>query len=155
MNPAKRGILIVGLGNPLMGDDGVGIYVIRRLPELPVPEWVKIVDCGTDVLKIMTYLGEQKLVVFIDAVDGAAKPGTIFRMNKSQLFAFKGISKSAHMLSVIDSLKLLDKMNAMFQRVEIDFFGIQPERVVRQDNLSPGVQQSADNVIRTIRSIYR
>ena len=154
MNSAKRNLLVVGLGNPLMGDDGVGIYVIRQLAVSPLPQHVQVADCGTDVLKLMTYLEEQNLVVFIDAMDGAAQPGTIFRMNKSQLFGFNGTSKSAHMLSVIDSLKLLDKMHEAFGKAEIDFFGIQPERVARQDGLSESVQQSADKVIQIIRSAY-
>lgn len=154
MNSAKRNLLVVGLGNPLMGDDGVGIYVIRQLAVSPLPQHVQVADCGTDVLKLMTYLEEQNLVVFIDAVDGAAQPGTIFRMNKSQLFGFNGTSKSAHMLSVIDSLKLLDKMHEAFGKAEIDFFGIQPESVARQDGLSESVQQSADKVIQIIRSAY-
>ncbi len=154
MNNPGRKILIIGVGNPLLADDGVGVYVIDELKKIPVPENVKLADCGTDVLKLLSFLEDEDIIVIVDAVDGKRDAGTIFHFNKEETLKFPGESKSAHLISVIDSLRLLEKVNPLFQKARLDFFGIQPLKVEMESQLSEPVKTSADKVISEIKDKY-
>ncbi len=154
MKREKKNILIVGLGNPLVGDDGVGIYIIRHLQRLSLPTGVKVIDCGTDVLKILSHIEGQERIILIDAVDGKQPPGTVYRFSKDNLLNFNGVSKSAHLISVTDSLRLLEKLNPDFQKAEVEMIGIQPARVEIGNRLSPSVEEAAQKVIRELADKY-
>jgi len=154
MKRGKKNILIVGLGNPLMGDDGVGIFIINHLQRLSLPPYLKIVDCGTDILKILSHIEGQEQVILIDAVDWKHQPGTVYHFDKNELLNFSGESKSAHLISVIDSIRLLEKLNPDFQKAEVEMIGIQPERISISNHLSPPVEKAASEVIQKIKDNY-
>ena len=72
-------ILIAGVGNRLMGDDGFGPRVIDLLSSAPLPENVEARDIGTAGLTIATDLDEYDLVVFVDSVNLEGKPGQLYK----------------------------------------------------------------------------
>ena len=79
MNKRPR-VLILGIGNVLMGDEGVGVHVIRHLESLRLPDDVACLDGGTGALVLLEPMEEAEQVVLIDAtIDGNA-PGTITRL---------------------------------------------------------------------------
>lgn len=73
-------VLVVGCGNLLRGDDGVGPILIRHLWEHGIPEGVRIVDGGTAGMDVAFRMEGAKRVVLIDASKTGAKPGTIYRV---------------------------------------------------------------------------
>ena len=154
MDNMQKNIIIVGLGNPLMGDDGVGIFIINKLEEFPFPPHIKIVDCGTDVLKILSHIEGQEWILLIDAIEGKHPTGTIYRFSKEELLNFPGESKSAHLISVIDSLRLLEKLNSDFRKAVVEMIGIQPGKIEVNTPLSPPVEKAAREVIREIKDRY-
>ncbi|MCL5960877.1 MAG: hydrogenase maturation protease [Chloroflexi bacterium] len=77
--PAKRSITIVGCGNVLAADDGVGGKIIDRLKRLSLPE-AEMVDLGVDALRLLDYLRGQDKLIVVDAVSSPAhQPGTVLR----------------------------------------------------------------------------
>jgi hydrogenase maturation protease len=72
-------ILIAGVGNRLMGDDGFGPRVIDLLSSAPLPKNVEARDIGTAGLTIATDLDEYDLVVFVDSVNIEGKPGQLYK----------------------------------------------------------------------------
>jgi hydrogenase maturation protease len=70
---------ILGVGNLLMSDDGVGIHAVRELGTDP-PGGALVADVGTDYLSALPYLERARLVLVLDAVQGRAAPGTIHRL---------------------------------------------------------------------------
>jgi hydrogenase maturation protease len=154
MDNRNERVLIVGLGNSLMGDDGVGVFVIETLENASPPANLTIVNCGSDVLKILSHLEGQQMIIIIDAVDMGQAPGTIFRFRKSEFLGLKGDSKSAHLLSAVDSLRLLETINPDFQKADLEFIGIQAQIIERRPQLVPPVRKAAEQVISEILESY-
>jgi hydrogenase maturation protease len=88
---------VYGIGNILMGDDGVGPAVIRHLSSLSLPPDVVIEDLGTPSLDLPAYLMGFDTVIFIDAVAADAPPGTIRLYSREEIVAVPtGIRISPH-----------------------------------------------------------
>ncbi len=73
----KNRILILGVGNYLMGDEGVGVHVIHALNKTNLPDFVDIMDGGTGSFDLMPVLAQYPLVIFIDATMDLQLPGSI------------------------------------------------------------------------------
>ena len=73
----KDSILILGIGNYLMGDEGVGVHVIQALSKVKLPKNVDLIDGGTGSFDLMPILAQYPIVVFIDATMDLKPPGTI------------------------------------------------------------------------------
>ncbi len=76
-NDRLKKVLVLGIGNYLMGDEGVGVHVIHALSKTELPEFVDIMDGGTGSFDLMPIIARYPLVIFIDATMDMKKPGTI------------------------------------------------------------------------------
>jgi hydrogenase maturation protease len=76
-NTNKNRILVLGIGNYLMGDEGVGVHSIHALSKIDLPENVDILDGGTGSFNLMPILAKYPLVIFIDATMDSKEPGTL------------------------------------------------------------------------------
>jgi hydrogenase maturation protease len=100
-------LLAIGLGNPLMGDEGIGWHVAERLAgDARLPEHVEVICGGTDLLRYAGEMEGRSRVVLIDAIEDGSDTGrvTVFAED------FRGLEDRqdhAHHLSVIQSVKLL------------------------------------------------
>ena len=100
---------IYGIGNVLLGDDGVGPAVVRHLAALPLPPNTILEDLGTPSLDLPAYLIGCDTVIFIDAVAADAPPGTIRIYSREEIIAAQpGIRISPHEPSINDALIVLD-----------------------------------------------
>ncbi len=70
-------ILVLGIGNLLMGDEGVGVHAARRLAAEPLPPTVAVVDGGTGGFHLLSYFQDYDVLIMIDAVMDARPPGTL------------------------------------------------------------------------------
>ncbi len=143
MRPSK---LLVGVGNVLRRDDGVGVRAAEQMAGLGLSPEIEVCDVGTVGLKAAQLLEGRKLVVVVDAIDSRAAPGTVFRLAPEQLRPYV---KSAVSL---DDLHLLDALN------ETRLVGTAPEEVVVLAvqggdwslgiGLSPAVEAALEKVVR-------
>jgi hydrogenase maturation protease len=78
MDEMSKNCVILGIGNVLMRDDGVGVHVVRRLRER-VPEGVELVEGGVYAPDLLVFLENRRKAVFIDGVDVGEEPGAVFR----------------------------------------------------------------------------
>jgi hydrogenase maturation protease len=85
LDPPGCGLLIVGCGNLLRGDDGVGPILVRHLWERGIPEGVRLVDGGTAGMDVAFQMRGAARVVIVDASATGAKPGTIYRVPGDEL----------------------------------------------------------------------
>ncbi|MDI6873684.1 hydrogenase maturation protease [Candidatus Solincola sp.] len=76
--------VVIGIGNLLHGDDGLGIYAVRRLRERLSGE-VELVEGGVLGLDLLPYLEGKEKAIFIDAVDAGDEPGAVFRFSPGQV----------------------------------------------------------------------
>jgi hydrogenase maturation protease len=70
-------VLVLGIGNLLMGDEGIGVHVVRQLLESDPPPGVTIVDGGTGGFHLLSYFQDHERVVLIDAAADGQRPGTV------------------------------------------------------------------------------
>lgn len=76
----RRPVLILGLGNLLLGDDGIGLTMLAELASSKAATWgdeVEFLDGGTQGLALAGEIGGRRAVVILDAISGGSKPGTV------------------------------------------------------------------------------
>lgn len=131
-------ILVLGLGNILLRDEGVGVRVIERLRDRYVfPANVMVLDGGTLGLDLLTYLEEASHVVIVDAIHAGKEPGTLVRLTNDEIPAFLGLKVSPHQVGLQDLLGLA-RLRGRFPD-EVILWGVQIERLEPGLALSPRV----------------
>lgn len=130
---------VYGIGNILLGDDGVGPAVVRFLSSnYMLPPEVTLEDLGTPSLDLPSYLTGYDTVIFIDAVALDAAPGSIRVFSRSEITAVPpGIRVSPHEPTISDALIVLDFAGTAPQ--EVVLVGIVPSTLDGGIALSPAV----------------
>ena len=147
-------VVLIGVGNPLLGDEGLGIAAIDRLREQDLPESVGLVDGGTNSLDALIDAREAERVIIVDAVDGGAEPGTLFRLDGEQLLASEGVPLlSLHQLNLKESLCLAEL--AGFNRDSLVVLGMQPAVMKPSMCLSDIVEKRMDTFLSEIKKEIR
>jgi len=146
----KKEIIVLGLGNPLMSDEGIGVYIINELlkqkDNFPL---VDFIDAGSAGLSVMHMLADRKKAVFIDCAYMETLPGTIKRFTPDDVKSVKSLLH--HSLHEADLLKIIDCAKQLNQCPDdVVIFGIEPQ------NISPGRMLSSplrDNIEKYITAI--
>src|ERR1700690_1441630 len=133
--PAKY--VVLGLGNTLHSDDGLGPHAIQRLKnDARVPGDVSLIEGGTLGLELLTYIWDCSYLLVLDAVDVGQPPGTLVRMSSRELQTLPG-KGSVHQLGVADLLVALRVL--AHQTPEVGLLGVQPASTEWGTELSPAV----------------
>ncbi len=135
---ARSHILFAGLGNVLMGDDGVGVHVTRRIAE-NLPVGAVAVEIGTAVLDALPWLGWADAVIAVDAISAHGRPGTVYRIDDAAETIDAKRSTSLHNLGILQAMLMLPKENRPQRFVMI---GVQPDTIRCSRSLSPAVEAS-------------
>ena len=140
--PVDPRILIVGLGNLLLGDDGVGVHVVRELKgRLPRP--VAVVEVGTAVMDALHLVERADKVLAIDAMQADGPPGTVYAARVCDVDG-RPMQASLHQLNFVAALRLIRR------RPEILILGVEPETIALGMALSPRVAAAVPVVVRHI-----
>lgn len=148
-NKAKK-ILILGVGNILLRDEGLGVHVVEKIiKEHPLPENVEVIDGGTLGLRLIPYLEGRDAVFIIDAVDMGREPGELFRIESHGIDDIYNERKlSAHQIGLREVLALSRLQQILPQKVLL--FGIQPKTVDIGLDLSEPVSSRLDELIKML-----
>lgn len=141
-SPGK--ILIVGVGNRLLGDEGLGPYVIDYLSKLTLPPDIGIIDCGCDLLNLISYQEKPRKIILVDAICAGGKPGKIHRFNFNEFQGIQTKVHSAHQVKVVDALKLLKQVCPNITNCKYILLGIEPKTTDLSFDLSKEV---TDNIL--------
>jgi hydrogenase maturation protease len=138
---------VVGIGNALLRDEGIGCHVVHALEGIPLPD-VKIIDGGTcpDVLQLVE--NADKLVI-VDAVKGGGKPGQIYRFHPEDITLEQKPFLSLHDVGLVDSLMLMQLWHNIGEAVII---GVEPREINWGLELSPELQEKMPQIIDAILS---
>ena len=143
MSEAAGETLVLGLGNPLMGDDGLGIAALARLEwEWRLPDGVRAVDGGTLGLALLPLLEEASSALILDAVDMGRPPGTLSVVQGAALPLALRQRMSCHEGGVPEILALCDLRGRLPFRLMV--MGLQPRRVGLGQELSDEVARGLD-----------
>jgi len=123
----KNDLLVVGLGNPLVRDEGVGNEVIKRLAaEADNFLNTDITDGGTGGINLLHLMANRKKIIIIDCANMRQKPGTIKRFTPDDVESVKQLSHlSLHEIDIMQVLEMSKQLGELPDEVVI--FGIQPE----------------------------
>jgi hydrogenase maturation protease len=117
--------LVLGLGNILLGDEGVGVRVVERLQEFyEFPQEVQVLDGGTLALDLLPYVEDTDRLLVIDALEMDAEPGTIARLEGDQVPVFLGVKISPHQMGLADLLAAA-RLRDLFPK-QLVLWGVQP-----------------------------
>ncbi len=145
MNRTVRSTVVLGVGNLILSDDGLGITALRLLEQdRRVPPGTLLVDGGTFGVELLPYVEGASRLVILDAVDAGVPPGTLVRVSGDQIEGFPG-ARSVHDIGFPDllaALRLLGK-----EPSEILLRGIQPATTGIGTTLSPIVEQAMPQLI--------
>ena len=130
-------VLIIGIGNTLVGDDAVGLEAARRLADQPLPGGVRVLALESPGLHLIDCLAGAERAILLDAVVGSGPPGTVSRLTVDDLEVRLG-ALSAHNLGAAEALHLARLAEPEHLPKEIVIFGIEPKV------MSPGLELSAE-----------
>lgn len=134
-------LLLLGLGNPLLGDDGVGLRLLEALRS-DVPAWggrVEAVDGGTQGMALLGYLERRRAVVLLDAVALGAPPGTVHVLEGDTLLAAcTPGGQSAHEMGAGELLRAAAMIGSLPERIAL--VGVEPANVATGVGLSATVE---------------
>ncbi|HCF71317.1 MAG TPA: hypothetical protein DER33_07035, partial [Syntrophomonas sp.] len=82
---ALKSIMVVGIGNYILQDEGVGVHVINRLMEMNLPPQVSLVDGGTHSYDLVDFFCQADTVIVVDALKAGGEPGTLYRAPLEEL----------------------------------------------------------------------
>ncbi len=121
-------IVVLGVGNILLKDEGVGVRVAEELQQRYVfPENVRVIDGGTQGLWLMPTIQETDHLIVVDAVLGDGEPGTIYRLERKDLPTGLRAKQSAHDSDLVEALNLCNLLGNGPKSVVV--IGIQPQDI--------------------------
>ena len=148
-------VLILGLGNILLKDEGIGVHIAGELQKLALPHYVEVIDGGTAGLDILLSQEGLYKLVGIDALRAGKEAGTIYkarlkteeRDKLEQIFS--GCSRiSLHQMGLLDALAAAEKMNCTPK--EIVIIGVEPEKMDWGLELTDEVKHRVPEIINTV-----
>lgn len=139
-------ILVLGIGNLLLTDDGVGIRAIQLLEErYALPEEVQVVDGGTCGLDLLQFLEGVDHLVILDAASLGKIPGSIVRMEGDQVPAYLALKTSPHEIGLPELFFTARLTDIYPPRVVV--LGMQPESIETSLGLTPAVAAHLDELV--------
>jgi len=140
-------VLIGGIGNVLLGDDGVGPYVARLLAaRYEFDDGVEVADLGTPALDLIDQISAKDAVILIDSINTDAAPGAVTLYRKADILRHcPAVRMDPHSPALVDTLLSADFFGVA--PADVLLAGIQGESYVAGCSLSQPVKMSIDQVI--------
>jgi hydrogenase maturation protease len=150
---AEKSVLVLGVGNILLGDEGLGVRVTEYIKDhFCLPPEVSVMDGGTGGLSLLRLLRDYDSVIIVDAVASRSSPGALYRIPASELPKAPPLMTTAHQLGVMDLLSLasLDGYNP-----EVVIIGMEPLDISPGLELSPLVKLRLPLIAQMVREELR
>lgn len=142
------GTVVIGLGNPLMADDGMGIAALERLRASGVPADVELVDGGTWGMNLLPVIEAADRLLLMDAIDAGGEPGTLHVLERARIPRYLATKISPHQVDLRDVLALAELRGTL--PAETVALGLQPARVEMSCDLSDAVRARLDDLVAAV-----
>jgi hydrogenase maturation protease len=143
---AAQGTLVLGLGNVLCGDDGLGIFALEELRRRHAwPDDVALVDGGTLGLALLPTLESARRVFILDAVMADAEPGTLVALDGDEVEPALRDRLSPHQIGVADLLDAMNWRDTWPEQLRV--LGLVPASLELKIGLSPGVARGLPGLV--------
>jgi len=141
-------VVVLGVGNLLLTDEGVGVHLIQKLREMEIGEGIELVDGGTSLLDFIPQAEDVSKLIIVDAIKLGGKPGRTYKIcvDDSLLKGAKGMT-SLHQLGVVETLAIAQKMGKLPPTIII---GIEPKEISYGLELSPEIEREMGKMVNLI-----
>lgn len=141
-------IVILGVGNLLLSDEGIGVHVANELMKMNFPPEVRVVEGGTDGFRLLNVITEADRLIVIDAVKGGAIPGSIYRFDIKDAPDYPAAYKtSVHQIGILEVIHLSALIGKTPQTTII---GIEPKSLEMGMDLSPEIQAKIPGIVELV-----
>jgi hydrogenase maturation protease len=137
----KKRNIVIGVGNMLFKDEGIGIYAAEYIKQNYKfdDEQLEIIDGGTLGFKLMTYFQEYDNVIILDTVSIEDKVGDIYRLPSDVLLGLGNYRKTAHEVEIVEMLEIVSVLDS---HANVTIIGIIPEDII---SVEIGLTSSMEN----------
>jgi hydrogenase maturation protease len=146
-------VVVLGIGNTLLRDEGAGVRVVEALRDGALPEEVDLVDGGTGGADLVESIAGRRKVIVADAVKMDGPPGGVVRFTGDDLTAGVSPALSLHDVGLLDALRMAGLLGCAPDEVVV--FGIIPKEVRFGLGLSEEVRRALPRVVEAIRKEWR
>jgi hydrogenase maturation protease len=148
----QQKVLILGIGNVLLSDEGVGVHAIHEMEKMDWPDNIFLLDGGTGGFHILSLVQEYPIIILIDATLDQDPPGTVkvLEPKYSKDFPKALSSHDIGLKDLIDSAILLKSL----PKIYLVTITIQPEQQVDTE-LSPEIHETLPEITKTVASIIK
>jgi hydrogenase maturation protease len=149
-------IKIIGFGNILMGDDGIGVRVIEELQKMAIFEDkknIELIDGGTSGVDLVFMIQQAEKAVIIDAIDAGQGTGEIVVFTPVEIKAIKKGRKGLKSFSLhdIDLAEVFELLKTLNIPAKLIIIGIKPKTVGYSNRLSPEIENQIPGLISKVK----
>jgi len=149
MNDNNR-IVVIGIGNLLLMDEGIGVHTINELEKYDLPRNIEIYDGGTGGFKLIDLMHGAARVIFIDAVETGKAPGTVTTFNSEDVHSI--YHKKKYSLHDTDLMEVIKMAELLEVPPKIEIVGIQPKTINYGTTPSKELRDAMPDIINTVLS---
>jgi hydrogenase maturation protease len=148
---AAAGITVLGLGNLLLKDDGIGVYLVRELQKTGLPPAVRVCEIGTAVFEILLRAAGAAPLLVVDALHGGGRPGSVYRLDAGELRPRGGSGGQAISLHDFRLPELLALPGMAESGVGCRIFGVEPQEIDFGCSLTPALARKLPALVRALQ----
>lgn len=139
---------VIGIGNILRKDDGVGVHVIKELEKQLDNSFVELVDGGTSTLDMLGYFLDYDKVVVIDCLRAGYEPGTIYKIKPEEIKDYNKENLSIHDVQILDVVKIA---NMFGKHPQVMIFGVEPKEISFDLEISDTIKNKIPEVVNLVK----
>jgi hydrogenase maturation protease len=141
-------ITILGVGNELLSDEGVGIHTIKELQKREFPPGIEVLEGGTDGFGLINIITSTDHLIVIDSLKGGGKPGSIYRFHIDDAPSCPDLFKtSVHQIGILEVINLSSLIGNTPDTIVI---GVEPKELKTGMALSPEIKNKIPRIIELI-----
>lgn len=144
----QKKIVVLGVGNLLLSDEGIGVHVVNKLMKMALPPEVEVIEGGVYGLGLMNVVTRTERLIVIDAVKGGGPPGSIYRFGIEDLTTTPDAYKmSVHEIGILELIRLSQLVG---QTPKTTIIGVEPKSLKMGMELSPEIEAKVPRIIELI-----
>ncbi|MFV2081442.1 MAG: HyaD/HybD family hydrogenase maturation endopeptidase [bacterium] len=141
-------IMILGVGNVLLGDEGIGVHIATHLKEFPLPDHIEVIEGGTDGFKLFHLILDTDRLIVVDCVKGGGEPASLYRFDIDEYTHFPDTYKtSVHQISIDEVVTL---SGAVGDSPETTFIGVEPSEIFMSMELSLEIEEKLPRILELV-----
>ena len=152
-NQSTEKILVLGVGNVLLQDEGFGVHAAMEMSKENWSENVEFIDGGTAGMELIYLFEDVSRLIIVDSIDAKTEPGSIFKFKPDDIGNLpKGLGASFHDIGLLEVLRIAKTLDSLPDTV---IFGIQPKTIDWGMELTPELEAKMGEVKKLVTEEIR